>query len=318
MKRWLKRGLITLGGIGAALWLNNTNMFVDVPSNQRPLILSHRGVHQTYAGPDRSIDSCHAGQIAPPVHGFIENTIPSMRAAFANGADVVELDVHRTADNILVAYHDWRLDCQTDGTGVTHKQDMAYLRTLDLGHGYTFDGTTFPLRGSGRGMMPTLSEVLEADLGHQYLINFKSRRAGDGAHLAEILNNPGYRAQVFGVYGGAAPTHNAMASVADLPGFSKDDIKWCIISYALIGWSGYVPPACQTGLIGVPVDIGPYLWGWPHKFTNRMASAGTEVILWGPYDGSGFSSGIDDAETLARVPDGFDGLIWTNRIETIG
>jgi glycerophosphoryl diester phosphodiesterase len=42
------------------------------------------------------------------------------------------------------------------------------------------------------------------------------------------------------------------------------------------------------------------------------------VILIGPYSGGDFSSGIDDDETLARVPNGFDGYVWTNRIEEIG
>ena len=49
-----------------------------------------------------------------------------------------------------------------------------------------------------------------------------------------------------------------------------------------------------------------------------MREAGTEVILLGPYDGFGFSSGIDDAAILARVPRGFEGLIWRDRIEVIG
>jgi len=66
------------------------------------------------------------------------------------------------------------------------------------------------------------------------------------------------------------------------------------------------------------MNVAPWLWGWPHRFVSRLRAAGTEVVLWGPYDGSGFSSGIDDADTLARVPVGFDGYLWTNKIELIG
>ena len=86
----------------------------------------------------------------------------------------------------------------------------------------------------------------------------------------------------------------------------------------IIGWSGVVPETCKNTLVAVPMDYAPLLWGWPHKFTQRMGAAGSTVILWGPYDGTGFSSGIDDLETLSRVPDQFDGIIWTNKIEVVG
>lgn len=49
-----------------------------------------------------------------------------------------------------------------------------------------------------------------------------------------------------------------------------------------------------------------------------MKDAGTDVILWGDYDGTGFSSGIDDLQTLKRAPINFNGYIWTNKIELIG
>ena len=38
-----------------------------------------------------------------------------MRAAFDSGADVVELDVHLTPDGKFAVFHDWTLDCRTDG-----------------------------------------------------------------------------------------------------------------------------------------------------------------------------------------------------------
>ncbi len=85
-----------------------------------------------------------------------------------------------------------------------------------------------------------------------------------------------------------------------------------------MGWSGVVPRVCRNRVIAVPIDDAPPLWGWPHRFTRRMKEAGAAVILSGPYDGSGFSSGIDDAATLARVPARFDGCIRTNLIEQIG
>lgn len=49
-----------------------------------------------------------------------------------------------------------------------------------------------------------------------------------------------------------------------------------------------------------------------------MASAGSEIILIGPYSGGKGTSGIDTLEELARMPENLDGYIWTNRIEVIG
>ena len=50
-----------------------------------------------------------------------------------------------------------------------------------------------------------------------------------------------------------------------------------------------------------------------------MHSADSEVVLLGPFDsGDAGSSGIDTAEQLEQVPAGFDGYLWTNKIEVIG
>ena len=315
--RFLRRGtaIVLLSVIG--LWLGNTSVFTAVPEGQGLRLLAHRGVHQVYAGTDRSRDSCQARPILLPEHGFIENTLPSMREAFRLGAEVVELDLHLTADGRFAVFHDWTLDCRTDGQGVTRHQTMAYLKVLDAGYGYSADGKSYPLRGTGAGLIPELSEVFEAQLGGQYLINFKSRDAGDGRRLAELLANPAYRAQVFGVYGGTEPVRAALQAMPGLRGYDKPALKACARAYVLTGWSGFVPAACRNRILAVPVDFALWLWGWPHRFMARMQAAGSEVILMGPYDGSGFSSGIDDAAALEEIPAGVSGLVWTNRIEQI-
>lgn len=72
--------------------------------------------------------------------------------------------------------HDWTLDCRSNGTGVTREHGLAELKSLDIGYGHTADGgKTFPLRGKGIGMMPTLDEVLARFPGKRFLINIKSK-----------------------------------------------------------------------------------------------------------------------------------------------
>lgn len=303
------------------VWANNSSLFPPKsPKDSRLKLIAHRGVHQTYAGDNRTSNTCRAGAIAPIQHRFIENTIPSMQAAFDYGADVVELDVHLTTDSILAVYHDWELECQTNGEGVTKKQSFEYLSKLDLGFGFTEDGRSFPLRGAGIGLMPTLNMVFEAKLPGLLLVNFKSNDETEGYRLAEEIENNQYpyRDQLFGVYGGEPPTEAAIRSIADVRGFGRASLKACVKTYALIGWTGIVPTNCKNRIIAIPINFAPYLWGWPHKFTSRMKAVNTEVILWGPYDGTRFSSGVDDRETLERVPAGFSGYVWTNKIEIIG
>lgn len=63
---------------------------------------------------------------------MIENTPASTRAAFNAGADVVEIDVHPTTDDHFVVFHDWTVDCRTNGTGVTRELALNELQSLDI------------------------------------------------------------------------------------------------------------------------------------------------------------------------------------------
>ena len=68
----------------------------------------------------------------------------------------------------------------------------------------------------------------------------------------------------------------------------------------------------------LPANIAPFAWGFPDRLVDRLKAYGSTVVLLGDYDGSGFSSGVDDVDTFASLPDRFDGAIWTNRIDMIG
>lgn len=64
-----------------------------------------------------------------------ENTLPSFRSAIDLGVDMIECDVHLTADGELVVIHDHTLDRTTDGTGMVAQRTLAELRRLDAGAG---------------------------------------------------------------------------------------------------------------------------------------------------------------------------------------
>lgn len=124
--------LATLLALVAVVYLANASWLAPSPGGQ-PYLVAHRGVHQTFDNLDVGRDDCTAHLIRPPEHGYIENTIPSIQAAQEAGARWVEIDIHPTADGDFAVFHDWTLDCRTDGTGVVREQTMHYLRGLDAG-----------------------------------------------------------------------------------------------------------------------------------------------------------------------------------------
>jgi len=62
-----------------------------------------------------------------------ENTIESIELALTMGVDVVEIDVHRSRDGLLIVMHDERVDRTTNRTGYIRdmtRDDLAGIPTL--------------------------------------------------------------------------------------------------------------------------------------------------------------------------------------------
>jgi glycerophosphoryl diester phosphodiesterase len=284
-----------------------------------PRIMAHRGIHQDFDRVGLTNESCTATRIREPVAPEIENTIASMRAAFEHGADVVEIDVHPTADGQFAVFHDWTLDCRTEGHGETRAYDMAYLKTLDVGYGYTADGgKTFPLRGKGVGLMPSFSDVMTAFPARQFLVNFKSNDPAEGQRFANLVAaNPAWRGSLWAVYGGERPTQEAEEGVPGLKGFTFGSVKSCLLPYLLLGWSGTVPDACHDTVVPLPINYAWLMWGWPDRFVDRMTQAGSTILLRGPYGSPDDSDGIDRPKYAVLIPEGFPGYVWTNDMDVL-
>jgi glycerophosphoryl diester phosphodiesterase len=316
----LRKILLGLAALAAAVYIWNASWRVAPPDGGVELI-AHRGVHQTFNRANLGNDTCTAERIDVPTHALLENTLPSMAAAFEAGADIVELDVHPTTDGQFAVLHDWTVDCRTEGTGETRSHAMTHLKALDIGYGYTADGgETFPFRGKGIGMMPELREALAAFPGKRFLVNFKSNEAREGDMLAALVaDHPEWRDEVWGAYGGDPPTYRAAELIGGLNVWSRRVLVDCLLQYEGLGWTGYVPDACRNTKIMLPLNVAPFVWGWPNLFLERMKAAGSAVILLAPYAaGDPGTAGIDTPELLAKVPEDFTGYIWTNKIETIG
>ncbi len=106
----------------------------------RPLVFAHRG----------------GGGLFP------ESTLEAFKYSAKIGVDVLELDVHSTADGTLVVMHDERVDRTTNGNGRVSEMTLPELKKLDAGYQFTpDDGKTFPYRRKGIAI-PTLQEIFDS------------------------------------------------------------------------------------------------------------------------------------------------------------
>jgi glycerophosphoryl diester phosphodiesterase len=131
----------------------------------RPLVFAHRG----------------GGGLYP------ENTLEAFKYSAAMGVDVLELDVHSTADGTLVVMHDSLVDRTTNGSGQVNQMTLAELKKLDAGYHFTpDDGKTFPFRGKGI-TVPTLQEIFDALPDKTFNVEPKQAAPSVTKPLCEIL-----------------------------------------------------------------------------------------------------------------------------------
>jgi glycerophosphoryl diester phosphodiesterase len=106
----------------------------------RPLVIAHRG-----------------GEGLWP-----RNTLFAFKNAATMGVDMLEMDIHASADGVLVVRHDDTVDSTTEGSGLVNTMTLAELKKLDAGYTWTDNGgESFPFRDQGI-TIPTLEEVFAA------------------------------------------------------------------------------------------------------------------------------------------------------------
>lgn len=95
--------------------LNAEELSVSARRERTALIDLHRG----------------AWELAPP------NTLAAFRAAFYYGADVLEVDIRRSADGQLVCFHDDAVDGDLDGIGLVAELRYDELRAMPFAPRYS-------------------------------------------------------------------------------------------------------------------------------------------------------------------------------------
>lgn len=279
--------------------------------------IAHRGLAQNFDISKVESDTNTAAAIYEPEYPYLENTKESMQVAFDNGADSVEFDIQLTKDDQLACFHDYTLEYRTDGKGQIADYTMAELKQLDIGYGYTADGgRTYPFRGKGIGLMPSIGEVFETFPDADLLIHIRSYSVETGKVLWSYLSKMSKeRLAKISIYGSKEPVNYLREQCPALRVMNKDIMIDALLAYEAIGWTGYIPDAIKNTELHLPMKYAKFLWGWPNKFIERMESANTRVVI---VNGNGeWSEGFDSVKDLDKLPEGYSGYVWTNRIDKV-
>lgn len=132
--------LVVLAILGAILAKPAQSHLFYEQTEGRPLVIAHQGGD---------------GQ-------WPSNTMFAFEKAASLGVDMLEMDLHITADDVLVLMHDETVDRTTNGVGSIEKMSLAKLKQLDAGYRWSKDnGVTFPFRNRGI-TIPSLEELFQA------------------------------------------------------------------------------------------------------------------------------------------------------------
>ena len=243
-----------------------------------------RAADHPYFDSPTPIGLAHRGGAKLAANLHLENTMAAFREAVQLGYRYLETDVHATADGVLLAFHDARLDRVTSGTGRVAHLPYAVVREARI---------------HGTQEIPLLSELLEEFPDVRFNVDVKS--AGAIAPLAEAIRAHGAIDRVCvgsfsdrrlramrALFGPGLATSAGPAEVAALrlpPGWLAAQVR--SPAAALQVPTGHVVRGRRLDLV-------------TPAFVRRVHALGKHVHVWT----------IDDADEMHRLFDlGVDGIV---------
>jgi glycerophosphoryl diester phosphodiesterase len=203
-----------------------------------------------------------------------ENTMFAFRQAIElHRTDMLELDVHATADGVLVVAHDDTLErCTNGGARRIRELDHAELRTLDAGFSFRRDDDGHPHRGAGL-VIPRFAEVLEAFPNVRLNVELKPDSTGFEEALAAELRAAGAVSRVcIGSEEDAvgARLHQVIPEACHF--YPRD----ALIALVFALKSGSPPPVDDRFTV---LDM-PLAWEGMRLFDAELASRARELGKW--------------------------------------
>ena len=104
-----------------------------LPGRSKPYVMAHRG-----------------NRVLCP-----ENTLASFAKAFEEGADILETDLHLSADGVFMCIHDATVDRTTDGSGPVSEKTLVELKRLSASYGFSgFEDERIPTLAETAAILP--------------------------------------------------------------------------------------------------------------------------------------------------------------------
>ncbi|HZG50504.1 MAG TPA: glycerophosphodiester phosphodiesterase [Pyrinomonadaceae bacterium] len=235
----------------------------DPGGARRPLVMAHRG-----------------GAALWP-----ENTAHAFAQAVALGADVLEMDLHATADGALVVIHDATVDRTTNGAGRVSALTLAELKRLDAGYRWTNDGgRTHPFRNKGM-TVPTLREVLDEFPRARLNIDIKQAQPSLVKSFCRMLSETraaarvtvaSFNSQTLAEFRRECPDVSTAAGTDEVFALSAD----------LQAGRGLAAGRARFRVVQVPETIGGRAW-LTAELVAAAQRAGLEVHVWTVNDEAG-------------------------------
>jgi glycerophosphoryl diester phosphodiesterase len=232
---------------------NNLNFF----AGPTPRLVGHRG----------------AAGVAP------ENTLAAFERALADGAEIVELDVHATKDGEVVIIHDETVDRTSDGRGAVKAMSLAEIQKLDAGYRFTGESGDHPFRGKGV-TVPTLEGLFTRIPAIKAIVEIKQAEPPIVKKVIETIRGAGKEKDVLL----ATERDDIMRDIrravgtdlACATGFCRGEVAAFVEWLARGAASGYRP-------LGSALQIPPAAEGVELVTREALAAAhvlGLEIFVW--------------------------------------
>ena len=238
----------------------------------RPLVFAHRG-------------GCALGP---------ENTIAAFDRGLAAGADGLELDVHLSADGVVVVCHDDTLDRTTKGSGLVRSMTAAQLSAVDAGWRFADEQGGYPFRETGVGV-PTLKAVLRR-YNVPIIIEMKVDSAAMGQAVADEVKAAGAADRVCAAGYGQRALDAARAALPQMATSACHPEVRLAVYRSLAGWPVRRVPY-QVYQVPERAGVIPVA---TRRFIRHAHAAGLQVQVWT----------VDEEDDMRRLLEwGVDGLI---------
>ena len=228
-----------------------------------------------------------------------ENTLTAFQGAADHNCIYIETDLHVTKDNIIVTFHDDRLDRLTNGSGPINDWLWKDLKQLDAAHNFKpNDG--FPMRNKNIGI-PTLEEAMKTF--PNLMFNLDLKQPGIEEIVANFIKTNNYEDRILIASSVDSRTKKCRNLLNNTIATSTGTLETTLF---LLTSRLKQAPNSKANALQVPLNLKG-IQVVDKKFIDTAHKIGLQVHVWT----------INDESTMKKLLNlGVDGIV-TDRIDLL-